>query len=97
MTVVNIKNHGRITIPSEIRKKYGWKNYQLSRKLKPLKEWGFIVKNHYALWEITNDGIDYLERNRDKISIGNKGVQRHFDRARQEQPLSRPLRRARGW
>ncbi len=24
MTVVNITNHGRITIPSEIRKKYGW-------------------------------------------------------------------------
>ncbi|TFG23171.1 MAG: AbrB/MazE/SpoVT family DNA-binding domain-containing protein [Promethearchaeota archaeon] len=26
MTVVNITNHGRITIPSEIRKKYGWKD-----------------------------------------------------------------------
>jgi len=26
MTVVNISNHGRITIPSEIRKKYGWKD-----------------------------------------------------------------------
>lgn len=24
MTIVNISNHGRITIPSEIRKKYGW-------------------------------------------------------------------------
>lgn len=26
MTVVYITNHGRITIPSEIRKKYGWKD-----------------------------------------------------------------------
>lgn len=26
MTVVNISNHGRITIPSELRKKYGWKD-----------------------------------------------------------------------
>lgn len=26
MTVVNISNHGRITIPSEIRNKYGWKD-----------------------------------------------------------------------
>ncbi len=26
MTVINITNHGRITIPSEIRKKYGWKD-----------------------------------------------------------------------
>jgi len=26
MTIVNISNHGRITIPSEIRKKYGWKD-----------------------------------------------------------------------
>ena len=26
MTVVNISNHGRITIPSEMRKKYGWKD-----------------------------------------------------------------------
>ena len=26
MTVVNISNHGRITIPSEIRKKYRWKD-----------------------------------------------------------------------
>ena len=26
MTVVNISNHGRITIPSDIRKKYGWKD-----------------------------------------------------------------------
>lgn len=24
MKVVNISNHGRITIPSELRKKYGW-------------------------------------------------------------------------
>lgn len=24
MTIVNISNHGRITIPSELRKKYGW-------------------------------------------------------------------------
>ncbi len=26
MTIINISNHGRITIPSEIRKKYGWKD-----------------------------------------------------------------------
>ncbi len=26
MTIVNISNHGRITIPSQIRKKYGWKD-----------------------------------------------------------------------
>lgn len=26
MTIVNITNHGRITIPSEMRKKYGWKD-----------------------------------------------------------------------
>jgi len=26
MTIVNISNHGRITIPSKIRKKYGWKD-----------------------------------------------------------------------
>lgn len=26
MTVVNITNHGRITIPSKMRKKYGWKD-----------------------------------------------------------------------
>jgi len=26
MTIVNISNHGRITIPSAIRKKYGWKD-----------------------------------------------------------------------
>ena len=26
MTIVNISNHGRITIPSEIRKKYGWRD-----------------------------------------------------------------------
>jgi len=26
MTIVKISNHGRITIPSEIRKKYGWKD-----------------------------------------------------------------------
>ena len=26
MTTINISNHGRITIPSEIRKKYGWKD-----------------------------------------------------------------------
>jgi AbrB family looped-hinge helix DNA binding protein len=26
MTTVNISNHGRITIPAEIRKKYGWKD-----------------------------------------------------------------------
>ena len=26
MTIVRISNHGRITIPSEIRKKYGWKD-----------------------------------------------------------------------
>ena len=26
MTIINITNHGRITIPSEIRKKYGWKD-----------------------------------------------------------------------
>jgi AbrB family looped-hinge helix DNA binding protein len=26
MTVVNITNHGRITIPSQLRKKYGWKD-----------------------------------------------------------------------
>ncbi len=26
MTIVNITNHGRITIPSELRKKYGWKD-----------------------------------------------------------------------
>ncbi|MHA1274922.1 MAG: AbrB/MazE/SpoVT family DNA-binding domain-containing protein [Promethearchaeota archaeon] len=26
MTIVNISNHGRITIPSEIRKKYGLKD-----------------------------------------------------------------------
>ena len=26
MTVVSISNHGRITIPSEMRKKYGWKD-----------------------------------------------------------------------
>ena len=24
MTIANISNHGRITIPSELRKKYGW-------------------------------------------------------------------------
>lgn len=26
MTIINISNHGRITIPSKIRKKYGWKD-----------------------------------------------------------------------
>ena len=26
MTIVSISHHGRITIPSEIRKKYGWKD-----------------------------------------------------------------------
>jgi len=26
MTIVKISNHGRITIPSEIRKKYEWKD-----------------------------------------------------------------------
>jgi len=26
MTIVKLSNHGRITIPSEIRKKYGWKD-----------------------------------------------------------------------
>ncbi|GAF67802.1 unnamed protein product [marine sediment metagenome] len=26
MTIVNISNHGRITIPSELRKKYGWRD-----------------------------------------------------------------------
>jgi len=26
MTVVSISNHGRITIPAEIRKKYGWED-----------------------------------------------------------------------
>lgn len=26
MTIVNISNHGRVTIPSELRKKYGWKD-----------------------------------------------------------------------
>ena len=26
MAIVNISNHGRITIPSEMRKKYGWKD-----------------------------------------------------------------------
>lgn len=26
MTIINISNHGRITIPSVIRKKYGWKD-----------------------------------------------------------------------
>jgi len=26
MTTVKISNHGRITIPSELRKKYGWKD-----------------------------------------------------------------------
>ena len=26
MTIVNISNHGRITTPSEMRKKYGWKD-----------------------------------------------------------------------
>ena len=26
MTIISISNHGRITIPSEIRKKYGWKD-----------------------------------------------------------------------
>ena len=26
MTIVSIGNHGRITIPSKIRKKYGWKD-----------------------------------------------------------------------
>ena len=26
MTIIKISNHGRITIPSEIRKKYGWKD-----------------------------------------------------------------------
>ena len=26
MTIINISNHGRITIPSGIRKKYGWKD-----------------------------------------------------------------------
>ena len=26
MTIINISNHGRITIPSEIRKKYGWRD-----------------------------------------------------------------------
>jgi len=26
MTIVNISNHGRITIPSELRKKYDWKD-----------------------------------------------------------------------
>jgi len=26
MTIVNISNHGRITIPSKMRKKYGWKD-----------------------------------------------------------------------
>lgn len=26
MTIVKISNHGRITIPSEMRRKYGWKD-----------------------------------------------------------------------
>ncbi|KKN34892.1 hypothetical protein LCGC14_0789080 [marine sediment metagenome] len=26
MTIVNISNHGRITIPSEMRRKHGWKD-----------------------------------------------------------------------
>ena len=26
MDIINITNHGRITIPSKIRKKYGWKD-----------------------------------------------------------------------
>jgi len=26
MTIVKISNHGRITIPSEMRKRYGWKD-----------------------------------------------------------------------
>ena len=26
MTIAKISNHGRITIPSELRKKYGWKD-----------------------------------------------------------------------
>ncbi len=26
MTVLNISNHGRITIPAELRNKYGWKD-----------------------------------------------------------------------
>ncbi len=26
MTIVNISNHGRITIPADLRKKYGWKD-----------------------------------------------------------------------
>lgn len=26
MTVVNISNHGRITIPAKLRNKYGWKD-----------------------------------------------------------------------
>jgi len=26
MTIVTISNHGRITIPSKLRKKYGWKD-----------------------------------------------------------------------
>lgn len=26
MTILNISNHGRITIPAELRNKYGWKD-----------------------------------------------------------------------
>jgi len=26
MTIINISNHGRITIPADIRKKYGWRD-----------------------------------------------------------------------
>lgn len=60
----------------QIRKKNNWKNYELYRHLKPLKDQGFIKKISYALWEITQKGKEYLEQNKGKIFKGTEGVHR---------------------
>ncbi len=65
MTVVNITNHGRITIPSKLRKKYGWKDGDkviiIDHPLEGIKILPYIPENKISVMLNEEIGIELIK------------------------------------
>ncbi len=65
MTIVNISNHGRITIPSVMRKKYGWKDGDkviiIDHPLEGIKILPFLSENKLQSVLDIETGIKIIE------------------------------------
>ena len=87
MTIVNISNHGRITIPSKLRKKYGWNDGDkviiIDDPTEGIKILPHPVSNK-RYWELRLPGIisvQVLKRKRIRPKTGRQGSTHRTDHA----------------